>query len=195
VEACVERFGGVDMCVNNASAINLAGILDLSVKGYDLMQDINVRGSFMLTQACLPHLLKAENPHVLMISPPLNLDPRWFATHVGNTIAKYGMTMLALGVAEQYREQGVAANTLWPRTLIATAATHNVLGGEQALAQSRKPDIMADAAYAILTRPSKECTANFFIDDDVMAQEGVTDFSIYRYGDAAEEDLRPDFFI
>jgi citronellol/citronellal dehydrogenase len=195
VQACVDRFGGVDLCVNNASAINLAGLQDLTLKGYDLMQGINVRGSFMLTQACLPHLLEAENPHVLMISPPMNMDPKWFSTHVGNTIAKYAMTMLALGVAEEFRDRGVAGNTLWPRTYVATAATHNVLGGEAALAKSRKPEIMSDAAHAILTRPAREFTAQCVIDDDILREEGVTDFSVYRYGDAAEEDLTVDFFI
>jgi citronellol/citronellal dehydrogenase len=195
VAACVEAFGGVDLCVNNASAINLAGLQDLTLKGYDLMQDINVRGSFVVTQACLPHLLQAANPHVLMIAPPLNLDRRWFATHVGNTIAKYAMTMLAIGVAEEFREQGVAGNTLWPRTLVATAATRNVLGGDETLARSRRPEIMSDAAHAILTRPSRTCTGRTFIDDDVLAEEGVTDFSVYRHGDATEADLAPDFFV
>jgi citronellol/citronellal dehydrogenase len=195
VAACAERFGGVDLCVNNASAINLAGLLDLTLKGYDLMQDINVRGSFMVTQACLPHLLKAENPHVLNIAPPLNLDRRWFSTHTGNTIAKYAMTMLAIGVAEEFREQGVAGNTLWPRTLVATAATNNVLGGEATMAKSRRPEIMADAAHAILTKPSREFTGRTLIDDEILAEDGVTDFSVYRFGDTREEDLAPDFFV
>jgi citronellol/citronellal dehydrogenase len=196
VDACAERFGVVDLCVNNASAINLAGIVDLTLKGYDLMQDVNVRGSFAVTQACLPHLLRSDNPHVLMISPPLNLDRRWFASHAPNTVAKYAMTMLAIGVAEELRDRGVAANTLWPRTLIATAATRNVLGGEAALARSRRPEIMADAAHAILTRPAAQCTGRCLLDEEVLAEQGVTDLARYRYDPATPEaDLTVDFFV
>jgi len=195
VAECVDRFGGIDVCINNASAINLAGTLDLSMKGYDLMQDVNVRGTFGLTKACLPHLLESDNPHVLMISPPLNLDVKWFKEHVGNTIAKYGMSMCVLGMAEEFRERGVAFNALWPRTYLATNAVRNVLGGDAALARSRRPEIMGDAAHAILTRDARACTGNFFLDDDVLREEGVTDFAQYRFGDAREEDLQPDFFV
>jgi citronellol/citronellal dehydrogenase len=195
VTMCVERFGGIDACVNNASAINLSGTLELSMKGYDLMQDVNVRGSFLLTKTCLPHLLEADNPHVLMLAPPLNLDVRWFKPHVANTIAKYGMSMLVLGMAEEFRERGVAFNALWPRTYVATAAVRNVLGGDAALARSRRPEIMGDAAHAVLTRDARACTGNFFLDDDVLRDEGVTDFAQYRFGGAREEDLQPDFFV
>ena len=195
VAQCVERFGGIDMCINNASAINLAGTLDLPMKRYDLMQDINTRGTFLVSKACLPHLKEAENAHVLTLSPPLNLDPKWFGTHVAYTIAKYGMSMCTLGMAEEFRADGVAFNALWPRTIIATAAVQNLLGGDEAMAKSRKPEIMGDAAYAVLTRPARACTGNFFIDDEVLAEAGQTDLSRYRYGDAAEEDLALDLFV
>jgi citronellol/citronellal dehydrogenase len=195
VAACVERFGGIDIAINNASAINISGTLDLPMKSYDLMQDINVRGTFLLTKTCLPHLVEAENPHVLVISPPLNLDLRWFKPHVANTVAKYGMSMLVMGMAEEFREQGVAFNALWPRTYLATDAVRNVLGGDDAVARARRPEIMGDAAHAILVRPSRDCTGNLFIDDDVLRAEGVTDFARYRYGDTREEDLLPDFFV
>jgi citronellol/citronellal dehydrogenase len=195
VRECVERFGGIDVCVNNASAINLAGTLELEMKGYDLMQDINVRGSFLLTKTCLPHLLEADNPHVLMLSPPLNFDRRWFKDHVANTVAKYSMSMWVIGMAEEFRERRVAFNGLWPRTYVATVAVRNVLGGDAALARSRRPEIVGDAAHAILARASHECTGNLFVDDDVLRADGVTDFAQYRYGDAREEDLLPDFFV
>ena len=195
VAQTVERFGGIDVCVNNASAINLSGTLDLPMKRYDLMQDINTRGTFAVSKACLPHLLEAENPHVLTLSPPLNLNPRWFSQHVAYTIAKYGMSMVALGIAEEFRDRGVASNALWPRTIIATAAVQNLLGGDAAMAKSRRPEIMADAAHAILTRPSREATGNFYIDDEVLAEEGVTDLSGYGYGDASDADLQLDIFL
>jgi citronellol/citronellal dehydrogenase len=195
VQQCVERFGGIDICVNNASAINLAGTLDLPMKRYDLMQDINSRGTFLVSKACLPHLKESGNAHVLTLSPPLNLEPKWFGAHVAYTIAKYGMSMCTLGMAEEFRGDGVAFNSLWPRTIIATAAVQNLLGGDAAMARSRRPEIMADAAYAIFCRPARECTGNFFIDDEVLAEAGVTDLSGYRYGDAAEEDLALDLFV
>ncbi len=195
VAQTVERFGGIDVCVNNASAINLSGVLDLPMKRYDLMHDINTRGTFQVSQACLPHLLEAENPHVLTLSPPLNLNRRWFAQHVAYTIAKYGMSMVAIGIAEEFRDRGVASNALWPRTIIATAAVQNLLGGDAAMARSRRPEIMADAAHAILTRPAREATGNFYIDDEVLAEEGVTDLSAYGYGDAAAGDLQLDIFL
>jgi citronellol/citronellal dehydrogenase len=195
VAQCIERFGGIDICVNNASVINVAGTIELPMKAYDLMQDVNVRGSFLLTKACLPHLIKAENPHVLMLSPPLNFDRKWLRLHIANTVAKYSMSMWALGMAEEFREQAVAFNGLWPRTYVATVAVRNVLGGDAALARSRRPEVMGDAAHAILVRSSRDCTGNLFIDDDVLRAEGVTDFARYRHGDAREEDLIPDFFI
>jgi citronellol/citronellal dehydrogenase len=187
----VETFGGIDLVVNNASAINLAGTEQLEMKRYDLMQDINTRGTFLVSKACIPHLKRAENPHVLTLSPPLNMDPKWFAGHVGYTIAKYGMSMCTLGMAEEFRGDGIAFNSLWPRTIIATAAVQNLLGGDEAMARSRRPEIMADAAYEIFTRPSRECTGNFFIDEGLL--EG--DLGRYRYGDASEQDLAPDLFV
>jgi citronellol/citronellal dehydrogenase len=192
---CIERFGGIDVCVNNASAINLAGTLELEMKGYDLMADINVRGSFLLTKTCLPHLLESSNPHVLMLSPPLNFDRRWFSEHVANTVAKYSMSMWVIGMAEEFRDRGVAFNALWPRTYVATVAVRNVLGGDEAIARSRRPEIMGDAAHAIFLRRSHECSGNLFIDEEVLRSEGVTDFAQYRYADSREEDLLPDFFV
>jgi citronellol/citronellal dehydrogenase len=184
VARTVEAFGGVDICVNNASAIDISKTTDLAPKRYDLMQDINTRGTFMLSRACIPHLERAENPHILTLSPPLNLDPKWAGGQLGYTIAKYGMSLCTLGLAEELGDRGIAANSLWPRTLIATAAVKNLLGGEEAMRRSRKPEIVADAAHAILTRPASECTGNFFIDDEVLAEEGVTDLTPYGYGDA-----------
>ena len=195
VAATVERFGGIDIVVNNASAINLGNIGDLPVKRYDLMLDINTRGTFLLTSLALPLLAEAENPHVLTLSPPLNMDRKWLAGHAPYTVSKYGMTMLTLGVAESRREQGIAANCLWPRTLIATAAVQNLLGGDSAMAVARTPEIVADAAYEIIVKPSRECTGNTFIDDEVLAEAGVTDLSKYRYGNSSEDDLQPDIFL
>ena len=195
VSRTVERFGGIDIVVNNASAINLANIGDLPPKRYDLMLDINARGTFVLTSLALPHLAKSANPHVLTLSPPLNMDRRWLATHAPYTISKYAMTMLTLGVAEGRREQGIAANCLWPRTLIATAAVQNLLGGDNSMAAARSPEIVADAAYQILIRPSRECTGNTFIDDEVLADAGVTDLSGYRFGEGTEDDLQLDIFL
>ena len=195
VNATLERFGGIDIVVNNASAINLSNIGELPVKRYDLMLDINTRGTFLLTSLALPHLAAAENPHVLTLSPPLNMDRKWLAGHAPYTVSKYGMTMLTLGVAESQREQGIAANCLWPRTLIATAAVQNLLGGDAAMAVARAPEIVADAAYEIVVRPSRECTGNTFIDDEVLAAAGVTDLSKYRYGTGTEDDLQPDIFL
>ena len=191
VAATVERFGGVDVCVNNASAINLAGTEALDMKRYDLMQDINTRGTFVVSRACIPHLKRAENPHILTLSPPISLEPRWLGPHVAYTIAKYGMSLCALGFAAEFREEGIASNALWPRTLIATAAVQNLLGGNEAMAASRKPQLYADAAYAVITRPSRECTGNTFLCEDVLAEEGVTDMDLYAYvpGSTPEVDL------
>jgi citronellol/citronellal dehydrogenase len=196
VAACVERFGGIDVCVNNASAINLSGTLDLPMKRYDLMHNINTRGTFVVSKACIPWLRKGTNPHVLTLSPPLNMDPKWFASTVAYTIAKYGMSMCTLGMAEEFRADGIAFNSLWPRTVIATAAVQNIVGGEEAMRRSRTPEIMADAAVAILGRPARECTGNFFVDEDVLRSEGVTDFSPYLFVPGSpEEDLLPDFYL
>ena len=191
VAATVERFGGVDVCVNNASAINLAGTEALDMKRYDLMQDINTRGTFVVSRACIPHLKRAENPHILTLSPPISLEPRWLGPHIAYTIAKYGMSLCALGFAAEFREEGIASNALWPRTLIATAAVQNLLGGDEAMAASRKPQLYADAAYAVITRPSRECTGNTFLCEDVLAEEGVTDMDLYAYvpGSTPQVDL------
>jgi len=193
VEATVARFGGIDILVNNASAISLTDTAGTPLKRFDLMQQVNVRGTFLASQACLPHLRRAENPHILNISPPLNLAPHWFAPHVAYTISKYGMSLCVLGMAEEFREWGIAVNALWPRTAIATAAVANLLGGQQALKCCRQPTIMADAAHAILVRPSRDCSGNFFIDDDILRREGVTDFS--SYSEVDNDDLMPDFFL
>jgi citronellol/citronellal dehydrogenase len=194
VQQTVERFGGIDIVVNNASAIDLTDPVAQPMKRYDLMQDINCRGTFLLSKTALPHLFEADNAHILTLSPPINLNPAWLKGHVGYTIAKYGMTLAALGFAETYREQGVASNALWPRTIIATAAVQNLLGGDAAMAKSRRPEIMADAAHAVLTRPSREATGNTYIDDEVLAEAGVTDLSAYGYG-AADGELQLDIFL
>jgi citronellol/citronellal dehydrogenase len=193
VESTVDAFGGIDVVVNNASAIDLRRTTDIDMKRYDLMQDINCRGTFMLSKYAIPHLRAAANPHILTLSPPLNLDPRWAGGQLAYTIAKYGMSLCTLGLAEELKEDGIAANSLWPRTIIATAAVQNLLGGDEAMAKSRRPEIMADAAHAILLRPSREATGNFYIDDEVLAQEGITDLSSYGYGEQRE--LLPDLFL
>jgi citronellol/citronellal dehydrogenase len=193
VEKTVETFGGIDVLVNNASAIHLTGTIDTPMKRYDLMHGINTRGTFLTSKYCLPHLLKADNPHILNISPPLNMEARWFAHHVAYTMAKFGMSMCVLGMAEEFKDQGVAVNALWPRTTIATAAVKNLLGGDELIRHSRKPDIMGDAAHMILTRNSRECTGNFFIDDEVLREAGVTNLDDYAVVPGAE--LRPDFFV
>jgi citronellol/citronellal dehydrogenase len=196
VQQCVERFGGIDICVNNASAINLSGTLALPMKRYDLMQDINTRGTFLVSKSCVPHLREADNPHVLTLSPPLDVKPKWFASHPAYTISKFGMSMLTLGLAEEFRGDGIAFNALWPRTLIATAAVQNVVGGEAAMNGARKPEIMADAAHAVFLRPARECTGKFFIDDEVLAEEGIEDLSGYRFReDASDDDLIPDLYV
>ena len=194
VEQTMQRFGGIDVCVNNASAINLAGTEALEMKRYDLMQDINTRGTFVVSKACVPHLKQSGNPHVITLSPPLNMDPRWLKGHVGYTLAKYGMSMCTIGMAEEFRDDGIAFNALWPRTIIATAAVQNLLGGEEAMARSRKPELVADAAHAIATRPSRECTGNLFLAEDVLAEEGITDMDAYTYG-AESADPLPDLFV
>jgi citronellol/citronellal dehydrogenase len=193
VDAAVERFGGIDICVNNASAIQLTGTLATDYRRYDLMHQVNTRGTFVTTRTCLPHLLKASNPHVLMLSPPLDMSPRWFAGHVAYTMAKYGMSMCVLGMAEEFRDQGVAFNALWPRTGIATAAIEFALAGEEGMRHCRTPDIIADAAYAIFNKPARECTGNFFIDDVLLYAEGERNFDKYRVDPT--KPLMPDFFV
>lgn len=192
-EAVHAAFGGIDILVNNASAIHLTGTVETPMKRYDLMHGVNVRGTFLCSKYCLPYLEKSENPHILNNSPPLNLDPKWFAGHVAYSMAKFGMSLCVLGMAEEYRERGVAVNALWPRTMIATAAVQNLLGGDKMMKQSRKPTIMADAAHAILCRPSRECTGQFFIDDEVLRAEGVEDLDVYAV--APGNPLQPDFFV
>lgn len=193
VSKTVETFGGIDILVNNASAISLTGTLETTMKKFDLMYGVNARGTFLCSQKCLPHLLKAENAHVLNISSPLNMEARWFANHTAYTMAKFGMSMCVLGMAEEFRKDGVAFNALWPKTIIDTAAVRNVLGGEPMAQKGRTPDIMGDAAHAVLTKNSREFTGNFCIDEDVLKAEGVTDFDKYAVEPGAE--LIPDFFI
>jgi citronellol/citronellal dehydrogenase len=193
VEAAVERFGGLDICVNNASAIQLTGTLATDIRRYDLMHQVNARGTFVVSRACLPHLLKAQNAHVLMLSPPLDMAPKWFGNHVAYTMAKYGMSMCVLGMAEEFKDQGVAFNALWPRTGIATAAIQFALGGEEGMRHCRTPEIMGDAAYAIFSKPARECTGNFFIDDVLLYAEGERDFDKYRVDPS--KPLMPDFFV
>ena len=193
VEKAVETFGGIDILINNASAISLTGTLATPMKRFDRMHQVNARGTFACSQACIPHLLKSQNPHILNISPPLNLSASWFAPHAAYTIAKYGMSMCVLGMAEEFRDQGLAVNALWPRTIIATAAVMNLLGGGEAIRHSRKPEIMADAAHAILRRSSRSCTGNFFIDEEVLVAEGVARFDDYAITPGAN--LVPDLFL
>lgn len=193
VRKAADRFGGIDACVNNASAINLADSLAIDMKRFDLIQSINMRGTFVASRACIPYLRQSSNPHILTLSPPLNPRPDWLAQHLPYTLSKYGMSMVTLGMAEEFRADGVACNTLWPRTTIATAAVEFVLGGEAIRRASRTPEIMADAAQEILSRDSRRCTGQSFIDDEVLAQQGVTDFSRYRYDPTTT--LHPDIFI
>ena len=189
----VEEFGGIDICINNASAIQLTGTLQTDMKRYDLMNQINARGTFLVSKVCLPHLIKSDNPHILNLSPPLDMDPKWFGPHVAYTIAKFGMSLCVLGMAEEFKGEGVAVNALWPRTAIATAAIKNALGGDEVMNISRTPEIMGDAAYVILTKDSKEFTGNFCIDDNLLAENGVTDFS--QYAEVPFDQLAPDFFV
>jgi citronellol/citronellal dehydrogenase len=193
VAQTVKTFGGLDILVNNASAIFLAGTVGTPMKRYDLMQQINARGTFACSQAAIPHLAKAANPHILNLSPPLSMKAKWFAPHVAYTMAKFGMSLCVLGMSEELRDQGIAVNALWPKTMIATAAVQNLLGGEDAMAASRKPEIVADAAHAILTRPSKTTTGNFFVDEAVLREAGVTDFSGYAMKPGTE--LVTDLFL
>jgi citronellol/citronellal dehydrogenase len=194
VDRTVAAFGGIDICINNASAIALTGTLQTDMKRYDLMNGVNARGTFLCSKLTLPYLLRADNPHILNIAPPLDLDPRWFAGHTAYTIAKYGMSLCTLGMAAEFRAQGVAVNSLWPLTTIDTAAIRFALGGSPMAQRSRAPEIMADAAYAVMRRPARTCTGNFFIDEEVLRDEGVTDFSPYAAG-AGDEPLNADFFI
>ncbi|NGM49530.1 NAD(P)-dependent oxidoreductase [Caulobacter sp. 602-2] len=193
VDQAVERFGGIDILVNNASAISLTGTLSTDMKRYDLMHQVNTRGTFLTSKACIPHLRKSANPHVLMLSPPLDMSPRWFGGHVAYTMAKFGMSMCVLGMAKEFEADGIAFNALWPRTGIATAAIQFALTGEEGLKHCRTPQIMADAAHAIFEKPSRELTGQFLIDDTFLYGEGVRDFDQYRVDPTAS--LMPDFFV
>ena len=187
-----EHFGGIDIVVNNASAIALSDTQNTSMRRFDLMHEVNARGTFLVSKTCLPWLSVAENPHILTLSPPLNMLEKWFAPHVAYSMAKFGMSMCVLGMAGEFRERGIAVNALWPRTTIATAAV-NMLGGDQLMRHSRKPEIMADAAHAILVKPSREFTGNFCVDDEVLEAEGITDLGVYAVD--PEVQLAPDFFV
>jgi citronellol/citronellal dehydrogenase len=193
VEKTVAAFGGIDICVNNASAIQLTGTLATDMKRYDLMNQVNARGTYLTSKACIPHLKRAANPHVITLSPPLDMSPRWFQGHVAYTMAKFGMSMCVLGMAEEFREDGVAFNALWPRTGIATAAIKFALSGDEGMKQCRTPEIMADAAYAIFNKSSREFTGNFLIDDSFLYAEGERDFDKYRVD--PNSPLMPDFFV
>jgi citronellol/citronellal dehydrogenase len=193
VEKTVAAFGGIDICVNNASAIQLTGTEATDMKRYDLMHQINARGTFLTSKACIPHLKRASNPHVLMLSPPLDMSPRWFGTHVAYTMAKFGMSMCVLGMAEEFKADGIAFNALWPRTGIATAAIRFALAGDEGMRQCRTVEIMADAAHAIFEKPAHEFTGKFLIDDSFLYAEGVRDFEKYRVDPTRP--LMPDFFV
>ncbi|MDE3114091.1 MAG: NAD(P)-dependent oxidoreductase [Pseudomonadota bacterium] len=193
VEKTVARFGGIDICVNNASAIQLTGTLATDMKRYDLMHQVNARGTYLVSRTCIPHLRHAANPHVLMLSPPLDMNPKWFAGHTAYSMAKYGMSMCVLGMAAEFAGEGIAFNALWPRTGIATAAIRHALAGDEGLKHCRTPDILADAAYMIFNKTEKDFTGRFLIDDSFLAENGVTDFDRYRVDPS--KDLMPDFFV
>jgi len=193
IDKAVEAFGGIDVLVNNASAINLTPTEQIEPKRYDLMHDINVRGTFFVSKACIPYLKKSTNAHILNLSPPINMDLKWFKNHLAYTISKYNMSMIALGLSAELKKYNIAANALWPKTTIATAAVNNLLGGAMLMNMSRIPDIMADAAYYILSKPAAECTGNTFIDEDVLSKEGITDLSHYSLVPGAT--LYTDLFV
>lgn len=193
VAETVRTFGGIDICVNNASAIQLTGTLQTDMKRYDLMNQVNARGTFLTSKACIPHLKNAANPHVLMLSPPLDMSPQWFQGHVAYTMAKFGMSMCVLGMAAEFKADGIAFNALWPRTGIATAAIQFALAGEEGMRQCRTPEIMADAAHAIFEKQARDFTGNFLIDDSFLYAEGVRDFDKYKVDPEAR--LMPDFFV
>ena len=193
VAKTIEVFGGIDILINNASAISLTTTETTEPKRFDLMYDINVRGTFFVSKACIPYLRKGSNPHILNLSPPLNMSPKWFGAHLAYTLSKYNMSMIAMGLAEELKKDNIAANTLWPKTTIATAAVQNLLGGEALIKMSRKPEIIADAACYILSRRASSCTGNFFIDEDVLAEEGITDLEKYNVVPGAQ--LYTDLFL
>ncbi|MDF2367617.1 NAD(P)-dependent oxidoreductase [Sneathiella sp.] len=194
MKQAADTFGGIDILVNNASAISLTGTLETPMKRYDLMHQINIRGTFLCSQKAIPYLKKAENPHVLNLSPPLNFEAHWFAPHVAYSMAKYGMSLCVLGMAEEFKKAGIAFNALWPRTAVATSAM-DLIGGPEVRTKCRKDTIMSDAAHIILTKPSRDFTGNFCIDDEILKDAGVTDFAQYRFEGVEEKDLLPDFFV
>lgn len=193
VARTAETFGGIDICINNASALNLSGTLALDMKRYDLMQQINTRGTFLVSKLCIPHLQRSANPHILTLSPPLDMQAKWFRDHAAYTMSKFGMSMAVLGMSAEFAEDGIGVNALWPMTTIDTAVVRNLLGGAELGARSRKPEIMADAAWAILTREARACSGNFFVDEEVLREEGVTDFSPYAHDPDAP--LARDMFV
>ena len=193
LDKAAARFGGIDIVVNNASAIQLTDTSHTDMKRFDLMHQINTRGTFVASKWAIPYLEKAANPHILMLSPPLDMQEKWFARHTAYTMAKFGMSLVVLGLAGELRAKGIAVNALWPRTVIATAAVKNLLGGDTMMRQSRKPEILADAAYAVFSKPSRELTGRFLIDDTFLAETGVTDFDQYRVDPTQK--LAPDFFV
>jgi len=196
VELTVKTFGGIDILINNASAINMLGTMKTEMKRFDLMHSINTRGTFMTSKYCLPYLMKAENPHILNLAPPLNMSGKWFSGHLAYTMAKYGMSMCVLGMSEEFKKEGIAVNGLWPRTFIATAAVQNLLGGGETVRRSRKEDIISDAAYVILRNKSRGLTGQFFIDEDVLRSVGVDDFTKYKMDPSVDDkDLAQDFFL
>jgi citronellol/citronellal dehydrogenase len=193
IDTTIDKFGGIDILVNNASAINLSPTSEISMKRFDLMFSVNSRGTFLCSKLCIPFLKKSQNPHILNLSPPLNMDPKWFKNNLAYTMAKYGMSMCVLGMAEEFKKDSIAVNALWPRTPIATAAVRNLLGGKTTVNHSRKPEIVADAAYLILTKPSNEITGNFFIDEEVLLKNGVS--NLEKYAVNPEKELYVDFFL
>jgi len=193
VAKAVDKFGGIDICINNASAISLTPTLQTTMKRYDLMHQVNTRGTFLVSKTCIPHLMKSSNPHILNLSPPLNMETKWFAPHVAYTMAKFGMSMCVLGMSDELREHKIAVNALWPKTTVATAAVQNLLGGDQMVSRSRKPEVMGDAAYYVLKRDSSTTTGNYFIDEEVLKEEGITDLGDYNV--VPGNDLMPDFFV
>lgn len=193
VKKTAEAFGGIDILVNNASAINLTASEQMEPKRYDLIHDINVRGTFFVSQACIPHLKQSSNGHILNLSPPLDLDPKWFSKHLAYTMSKYGMSMIVLGLSAELKKYRIGVNALWPRTTIATAAVQNLLGGDELMKRSRTPEVVSDAAFHILQQPADSCTGRFFIDEDVLRENGVTDLD--RYAVVPGTDLMPDLFI
>jgi citronellol/citronellal dehydrogenase len=193
VERTADAFGGIDICVNNASAINLTPTPATDMKRFDLMHQINTRGTYLTSKLCIPHLAKSANPHILMLSPPLDMKAKWFAPHLAYSLAKFGMSLCVLGLAGELKAQGIAVNALWPRTTISTAAVQNLLGGDRIIRASRTPEIVADAAHLIFTKPSREFTGNFCIDDTLLAEHGVTEFDHYRVDPSV--DLMQDFFV